>query len=247
METGFWNMKAKKYPRPFSAGQQAETKRVISMLKAKGVSFADADVLDVGCGTGAYALPLAAEARRVMCLDISENMLSVLKEEADANGIRNVETRLTPFSGFAHDPGGFDVVLASMTPAVRTGEDVARMEVLSRGWCVYIGWAGRREDPLSDELMSAHGVRPFVPDGAANIRGVLRARGREFSEEAIETSWIWRGSPAEAAEDFDARVRLEGLEPAPGLSEKMLRERFPGGRVIMTTRASEAVIVWRRN
>ena len=91
------------------------------------------------------------------------------------------------------------------------------------------------------------GISKFVPEGAAAVKEILRMRGQTFTEETIETSWTWQGSVAEAAEDLDARVRLAGREPMPGLSKEVLRERFPDNRVVMTTHASEGVIIWRRN
>ena len=48
-------------------------------------------VLDVGTGTGAIALTLAPDAKRVLGRDISEGMLEVAREKADAEGLENCE------------------------------------------------------------------------------------------------------------------------------------------------------------
>lgn len=48
-------------------------------------------VLDLGCGTGAIALALAPDAKRVVGRDISEGMMERAREKADQQGLTNVE------------------------------------------------------------------------------------------------------------------------------------------------------------
>jgi SAM-dependent methyltransferase len=52
---------------------------------------ADDVVLDLGTGTGAIALALAPDAKRVVGRDISEGMLAEARSKAEAAGIDNVE------------------------------------------------------------------------------------------------------------------------------------------------------------
>ncbi|WP_255149364.1 class I SAM-dependent methyltransferase [Halorarius halobius] len=47
-------------------------------------------VLDLGCGTGAIGLALAADAGRVLGRDISEGMMEQAREKAAAAGLENV-------------------------------------------------------------------------------------------------------------------------------------------------------------
>jgi cyclopropane fatty-acyl-phospholipid synthase-like methyltransferase len=51
----------------------------------------DATVLDLGCGTGAIGLSLAADAGRVLGRDISDGMLEQAREKATEAGLSNVE------------------------------------------------------------------------------------------------------------------------------------------------------------
>jgi len=50
----------------------------------------DETVLDLGCGTGAIALGLAADAGRVVGRDISEGMMDQAREKAAERGLENV-------------------------------------------------------------------------------------------------------------------------------------------------------------
>ena len=49
-------------------------------------------ILDIGCGTGNLALPLAGRVRRVHALDFSAEMLRLLRANARAEGVRNLTT-----------------------------------------------------------------------------------------------------------------------------------------------------------
>jgi SAM-dependent methyltransferase len=49
-------------------------------------------VLDVGCGPGTLALPIATQVRRVTAIDYSQGMLDLLNREAADKGIDNVST-----------------------------------------------------------------------------------------------------------------------------------------------------------
>lgn len=86
-------------------------------------------VFDMGCGTGAVSLPLAAEGHEVLACDFSEGMLGVLRQEVASRGIA-VETKLL---GWADDweacgiaPRSFDVACASRSIATASLEDSLR-------------------------------------------------------------------------------------------------------------------------
>ena len=61
-------------------------RQLLARLDLDGVET----VLDVGCGSGNLALPLARRVRRVHALDFSAEMLHLLRVHARAEGVRNV-------------------------------------------------------------------------------------------------------------------------------------------------------------
>jgi SAM-dependent methyltransferase len=52
------------------------------------------NVLDVGCGPGTLAFPLARKVRQVTALDFSSAMLGYLKERKQSEGVANIDERL---------------------------------------------------------------------------------------------------------------------------------------------------------
>lgn len=49
-------------------------------------------VLDVGCGPGTLAIPLAARVRHVTCIDYSKVMLELVEQRAEEEGLSNIQT-----------------------------------------------------------------------------------------------------------------------------------------------------------
>ena len=77
----FWDSRARSYPLPFQPATAAKTRRLLRLLGGMGVQFAGKTVLDIGCGTGVYALLLAPEAKAVTGIDSSDAMLKIFRAE----------------------------------------------------------------------------------------------------------------------------------------------------------------------
>lgn len=74
-------------------------------------------VLDVGCGRGATLLPASVAVGitgRVVGVDLSEEMVSLLAAELEAAGIDNSTVRRDNAQALDIDDGSFDVVLSQM-------------------------------------------------------------------------------------------------------------------------------------
>jgi SAM-dependent methyltransferase len=75
-------------------------------------------LLDIGCGTGNLALPLARRVRRVHALDFSAEMLRLLRANARAEGVRNLTVhRLAWTDDWARVPRA-DIAICSRALAV---------------------------------------------------------------------------------------------------------------------------------
>ena len=150
----FWEFKSKKYPRPFDENVVRKTKEVLKRIENYGVSFENKNIIDIGCGTGIYGLVIASKAKKVLCFDISEGMIEVLKDEAERFDIKNIDVVVDDFKEYRFEnyKKSFDISFASMTPAIKDLNDVLKMEYLSKEFCIYIGWVGNRENKVYDEV-----------------------------------------------------------------------------------------------
>jgi len=242
----FWDSRARTYPLPFAPGNAVKTGRIVRLLGRMGVSFSGKRLLDIGCGTGVYALPLAAAASSVLGVDSSRAMLAVYRRQCRERGIKNaacVRAAWDELPGAAVT-GKFDIALASMTMAVKTRTDVLKMEAAA-GTCVYIGWDGIRKNELLEEVYRAHGLEYKAPDGAPRLLKVLRALGRRFTVKRISDSWEKACPPREALREIAINMKVNGVKLRRGEVEEMLKKRARGGIVRQRTTVRKALITWQ--
>src|SRR5947199_7588895 len=93
--------------------QEARNIEVAQILLREAHAAAGERVLDVGCGPGATAIPLAAAvgpSGHVTGVDISEPMLGLLRQRIAERGIGNLIPRLADAETHAFPPASFDLV-----------------------------------------------------------------------------------------------------------------------------------------
>lgn len=87
----YWSRRARGYHR--------STRETISSdpfyHRLREVVTSETTVLDVGAGTGRFALALAPQAKQVIAVEPNEAMLNYLKEDARGQGLSNVSYSLT--------------------------------------------------------------------------------------------------------------------------------------------------------
>ncbi|MCS7203419.1 MAG: class I SAM-dependent methyltransferase [Thermodesulfovibrio sp.] len=245
----FWDRRAKKYARAFDSDVYEKTLKILNRIESKGVVFTSSRILEIGSGTGIYTLPLAKRAKEVVAVDCSEEMIKILNEELKKHEIDNVYS----IQAFWHEIDiekyrfykDFDIVFAAMTPAVKTKDDILKMEDCSRDWLIYIGWGRKRDNDLKKEIFSLHGIEFKVPGGVLMICKILQELGRKFQYEFFENSWQWRGSLEEAYEDVSAFLELHGVKPDKNRIIPVLEKYSKDGIVTHTTYAEQGFIVWQ--
>jgi ubiquinone/menaquinone biosynthesis C-methylase UbiE len=67
-------------------------------------------LVDLGAGTGTFALAAAPVCRNVVAVDVSEEMLGVLRERREGLGIMNIETVRGGFLSYQHQGAPADFV-----------------------------------------------------------------------------------------------------------------------------------------
>lgn len=171
-----WNEMAAVYDRTRAFpgdGERAVTRAVADRLRALGATR----VLDLGCGTGRYAVPLAREGVRVVGADRSPEMLAMLasKEGADRVRVVRCDAEALPFRR------AFDAVLFShflhLVPSLaKLAAELARVLVPSAHVVLVDTSTGR--SPAEIRVLS-HVMPRLVADWAPWPQGeISRSRGQ---------------------------------------------------------------------
>ncbi len=166
----------------------------VRLIREKGPVGPATRLLDIGCGTGGYTVRLAEGAREAVGLDISPGMVGAAAGTAAAAGADNVKfavadwDRLTP-----GDPllaGGFDIVYARLSPAIRSATAFEKMLGCCRGLGV-LTKPTRRQDTVRRAVFAAAGAEDRSDDDDAVFYAAELLKGLGYTPEYRYADDIW--------------------------------------------------------
>jgi ubiquinone/menaquinone biosynthesis C-methylase UbiE len=108
-DTKFWDKIAPRYARA-KIGDEAAYERKIAITQR--YFGPDAQVLEIGCGTGTTALRHAPHVGQILATDISPAMLQIAEGRAAEAGVTNVTFRHAAIEALDLAPESYDAVLA---------------------------------------------------------------------------------------------------------------------------------------
>ena len=126
-------------------------------------------VLDVGCGSGASAIPAAQKVGsdgHVIGVDLAERLLAMARAKAAAQGLQNVEFRVGDMETLGFPDGAFDAVICVFAiffvpDMVKQARELWRM-VRPGGQLAITTWGPRMFEPGSAAWWAA--VKRYRPD-----------------------------------------------------------------------------------
>jgi ubiquinone/menaquinone biosynthesis C-methylase UbiE len=131
-------------------------------------------VLDVGCGSGASAIPAAQKVGRdgrVIGVDLAERLLAIARVKSAAQGLQNIEFRVGDMTGLGFPDGAFDAVVCVFAiffvpDMVRQVRELWRM-VRPGGQLAITTWGPRMFEPGSAAWWAA--VKRYRADLASAV------------------------------------------------------------------------------
>ena len=154
-EEKFWNKRAEEFNRKDIQGKESRDFSSVLDFIEVGQNAKLGNVLDIGCGTGFYAIQFSKISEYVMATDISQNMLDYAKINSEAECRHNIDFVKKPWSEFDVEElkckEKFDLVFASMSPAIDSYEDLVKMINCGKSLYFLSGFV-ERKDSIKDEL-----------------------------------------------------------------------------------------------
>lgn len=239
----FWNSRAASFPR-YEAGDDNYEARMLRLARENGVDFRNKHVLDVGCGSGMYTIRLAQQAATVTAVDISDEMLRILMQDAASLGLANIRPVLSGWEHFALDER-FQIVFASMVPALN--DDAAREKLLHYALeqVVYMGFTERKPSDVMAGLYAHYGVTPPRLADASDMRAWLQGRRIQHTALPVSGTWIVPHTRDQLLGSCAATLRVRGAEPDMAqLAAHMEGFRTSNGEYVERTDYSLEMLIW---
>lgn len=121
-----WDKRAETFYHNQVHGSTFYPTAVTQLLEQKGILTPSARVLDIGSGSGRYAIPFAKICQSVHALDLSSEMLQFLQKEMKKYRLTNIYPIKSAWPT-SERLGEFDVAFAAMCPATRSIEAIKEM------------------------------------------------------------------------------------------------------------------------
>jgi SAM-dependent methyltransferase len=135
----------------------------LDRIEALLTGRSDAAVLDLGCGGGHVSYRAAPHVARVVAVDVTAEMLAQVCQQAEARGLKNIETRQAAAEALPFAAASFDVVLTRFSAHhwqdFWSGLREARRVLKPGGLAVFIDTIAPAEPGLDTFLQSVELLR----------------------------------------------------------------------------------------
>ena len=182
-------------------------------------------VLDIGAGIGRWSIPMAMVCKRITALDALPGMLDIIRENADADGVDNIETALGDWATVDLEP--HDYTLSSH--AAYVSPDIVayarKMERLSRKACYMVMRVPRHDGVVGELFRRIHGSWHDSPNFIVGYNALLQA-GINAHVVMEESGRRWHNDTLEDALDRAKRHMHLHSDEHDGMILDTLKERL---------------------
>ncbi len=194
----FWNRVAARYSKSKIADMPSYERK---LEVTRSYFTPDMEVLEIGCGTGTTALTHAPHVRHIRATDISEEMITIARAKADAEGITNVTFEVSAIDDLKVEKGSQDMVMAhSILHLVENRTEVIRQ-------CFDMLKPGGLFVTSTVCLMDGMGWVKFLLPVMRLVRFAPRVveffsakeLEKEFTDAGFEVAYSWCPGPKKAA------------------------------------------------
>ena len=184
-----WDKKALDFPRYNETSDDFQQK-IISILQKEKLLDITSKIIDVGCGTGVYTIPLAKVAKEVLALDISSTMLEILKEDIWFHNLnKKITIQNSSWSEFKNKKE-YDLLIATLSAAFNTHEDYEKIDTLNIKQCCFLHFKKTKGSNFEKLLLKEFGIKQKVHQELAVLKSWLESKNIEYKTIPLNNHYI---------------------------------------------------------
>lgn len=221
-----WDEKSENYPK-FSGNLSEFGKRVFKILNRENFDFKGKTLIDIGAGTGIYALYFAKFCQNVVATDISSKMLEILKTSAKEYEISNITPILGDFSKLDFTQN-FDFAFLSMSPALQNEIDFIKFIKIAK-FHIYLNWQKPRKSSL---LSPFYQNQNRVSQNTQNFINFLEKNKINYKSEILSENFSRKRAINEALQNAKWHLKINGINLSEAEILTELKKQEKGGFII---------------
>jgi SAM-dependent methyltransferase len=244
-QVDFWRVKAREFDESVKRRwTRPDSSRdfVISQLDA------NATVLDIGAGTGAWAALLARYVHKVTAVEPSPAMIEVMREKLAAEGHTNIEIVQGAWPDVVVEPHDFSLCSHAMYGYPDLPAFIRRMVVSTKRMCFLVLRAPTVDGVLAEAAWHIWG-QPYDSPNFTIAYNILLQMGI-YPSVLMENTGLWdprtSESLAEALRKTKRRFGLDGLTEHDDFLVDLLHRRltYQDGQYVWPRGVRSALIYW---
>lgn len=244
-----WNSFSKQYPHKDDASINEDAAYIIEWIERHGISFENYSLLDIGCGTGAFSIPLALKKGRITALDISYDMLKIVNKKSEEFHLEAQLTLQHADWNTSVPEQTFDIVLASMTPAISTQNDIKTMLNATKSLGIFVGWKKYHNNTLLDLLLIAHNVPEHHSNASIEVKEFLHTLEKAsiaYNVHYFTTTWKRTYTFLEAKEYAYKQLLNRNIFPQEEKIDAILNDLLEEDSIVSENQSEKGVVLFSK-
>lgn len=136
--------------------------KFLNLLFKNNLLNEESNILDVGCGGGKYTLAISEKCKSITGIDLSPKMIEYANENKEKFKIHNAFFKKEDWHELDIRKSSYykkyDLVYASMTPAVQSYDTFEKLIQASKGYCL-VRCNTKRSDSVLDEIKKVLNIK----------------------------------------------------------------------------------------
>ena len=248
-DIALWNSFSKQSPQRDDASMNEDANYIIAWIESHGITFENYSLLDIGCGTGAFTIALAEKNAHVTALDISYDMLKIVNEKSEQKGLSSFITLQHANWNTFNPTQTFDIVLASMTPAISSQIDIESMIQSTKSLGIFVGWKKYHNNTLLDVMLLAHNAPDQPSNQSIEVKGFLHTLEKAsiaYNVHYFPTTWKRTYTYEEAKQYAYKQLLYRKIFPQEEKIDAILHDLMEDNRIVSENTSEKGVVLFSK-